>query len=40
MQREWKLAHGRSLTLGNEALIMGVLNVTPDLFPMAAFTIR
>lgn len=32
MQREWKLAHGRSLTLGRQALIMGVLNVTPDSF--------
>ncbi|WP_457300352.1 dihydropteroate synthase [Phyllobacterium sp. P5_D12] len=32
MQREWKLAHGRSLTLGDRALIMGVLNVTPDSF--------
>lgn len=32
MQREWKLAHGRSLSLGPRALIMGVLNVTPDSF--------
>ena len=32
MQREWKLAHGRSLMLGERALIMGVLNVTPDSF--------
>lgn len=32
MQREWQLAHGRSLTLGPSALIMGVLNVTPDSF--------
>jgi dihydropteroate synthase len=32
MQREWQLAHGRSLTLGARALIMGVLNVTPDSF--------
>ena len=28
----WQLAHGRSLELGPEALIMGVLNVTPDSF--------
>ncbi|EJN03841.1 dihydropteroate synthase [Phyllobacterium sp. YR531] len=32
MLREWQLAHGRSLTLGPRALIMGVLNVTPDSF--------
>ena len=32
MQREWKLAHGRSMILGERALIMGVLNVTPDSF--------
>ncbi|MGN8022636.1 dihydropteroate synthase [Phyllobacterium sp. 22229] len=32
MQREWRLAHGRSLILGPEAIIMGVLNVTPDSF--------
>ena len=30
--RTWKLAHGRELTLGEEGLIMGVLNVTPDSF--------
>jgi len=30
--RQWKLAHGRMLELGAEALIMGVLNVTPDSF--------
>ncbi|MCR4268919.1 dihydropteroate synthase [Nitratireductor sp. ZSWI3] len=28
----WTLAHGRSLTLGPRALIMGILNVTPDSF--------
>ncbi|MCQ0986232.1 dihydropteroate synthase [Jiella marina] len=28
----WKLAHGRSLTLGETATIMGVLNATPDSF--------
>ncbi|QND53377.1 dihydropteroate synthase [Phyllobacterium sp. 628] len=32
MQREWRLAHGRSLTLGPASIIMGVLNVTPDSF--------
>lgn len=32
MQREWRLAHGRSLIVGPEAVIMGVLNVTPDSF--------
>lgn len=30
--RRWRLAHGRVLELGAEALIMGVLNVTPDSF--------
>ena len=30
--RTWQLAHGRSLELGPKALIMGVLNVTPDSF--------
>lgn len=30
--RHWQLAHGRRLQLGAEALIMGVLNVTPDSF--------
>ncbi|MBX3529722.1 MAG: dihydropteroate synthase [Rhizobiaceae bacterium] len=28
----WKLAHGRSLALGPQAVLMGVLNVTPDSF--------
>lgn len=28
----WTLAHGRSLELGSRALIMGILNVTPDSF--------
>jgi dihydropteroate synthase len=32
MEREWQLAHGRSLTLGKRALLMGILNVTPDSF--------
>jgi dihydropteroate synthase len=30
--RNWRLAHGKQLELGPEALIMGVLNVTPDSF--------
>jgi dihydropteroate synthase len=30
--KEWRLAHGSRLTLGPQALIMGVLNVTPDSF--------
>jgi len=30
--RQWKLAHGRTLELGEEALIMGILNITPDSF--------
>ena len=30
--KEWRLAHGRPLTLGPKAVIMGVLNVTPDSF--------
>lgn len=29
---EWQLAHGRSLALGPQAVIMGILNVTPDSF--------
>jgi dihydropteroate synthase len=28
----WTLAHGRSLALGPQAVLMGVLNVTPDSF--------
>lgn len=32
MEREWLLAHGRSVTLGPRAVIMGILNVTPDSF--------
>lgn len=28
----WTLAHGRSLDLGPEAVVMGILNVTPDSF--------
>lgn len=30
--RDWHLAHGRSLPLGERAVVMGVLNVTPDSF--------
>ncbi len=30
--RQWRLAHGRTLTVGPRALVMGVLNVTPDSF--------
>jgi dihydropteroate synthase len=30
--RFWRLAHGRSLELGPAAVIMGILNVTPDSF--------
>lgn len=28
----WPLAHGRSLTLGPQAVVMGIVNVTPDSF--------
>src|SRR5690606_33225890 len=30
--KPWLLAHGRSLTLGPRALVMGIVNVTPDSF--------
>jgi dihydropteroate synthase len=30
--RRWQLAHGRHLDLGPKALVMGILNVTPDSF--------
>jgi dihydropteroate synthase len=30
--RRWQLAHGRSLEFGAHALVMGILNVTPDSF--------
>ena len=30
--KTWRFAHGRELTLGPRALIIGVLNVTPDSF--------
>ncbi len=29
---EWKLAHGRTLTLGPVGLLMAIINVTPDSF--------
>jgi dihydropteroate synthase len=32
MNTLWKLAHNRSLRLGPQAVIMGILNVTPDSF--------
>lgn len=31
-ERLWKLANGREIALGRRAVIMGVLNVTPDSF--------
>jgi dihydropteroate synthase len=30
--RRWQLAHGRGLEFGAQALVMGILNVTPDSF--------
>ncbi len=30
--RVWSLAHGRDLALGERAVVMGILNVTPDSF--------
>ena len=32
MTKEWHLAHGRSLQVREKAVIMGILNVTPDSF--------
>lgn len=32
MLKQWQLAHGKSLQLGAKAIIMGILNVTPDSF--------
>jgi dihydropteroate synthase len=32
MTRRWQLAHGRHLDIGDKALVMGILNVTPDSF--------
>ncbi|WP_296743779.1 dihydropteroate synthase [Mesorhizobium sp.] len=32
MTRRWQLAHGRHLDLGPKAVVMGILNVTPDSF--------
>jgi dihydropteroate synthase len=31
-ERTWRLAHGRSIDLGRRAVLMGILNVTPDSF--------
>ena len=31
-ERTWRLAHGRTLDLGPRAVVMGILNVTPDSF--------
>src|ERR1700750_490752 len=28
--RRWQLAHGRHLDLGGKAVVVGILNVTPD----------
>ncbi|MER9401130.1 dihydropteroate synthase [Mesorhizobium sp. M0615] len=30
--RRWQLAHGRHLDLGEQAIVVGILNVTPDSF--------
>ena len=30
--RQWQLAHGRHLDLGGKAVVVGILNVTPDSF--------
>ncbi|MDP3897036.1 MAG: dihydropteroate synthase [Mesorhizobium sp.] len=32
MNTAWQLAHGRQLELGGRAIVMGILNVTPDSF--------
>ena len=32
MTRQWRLAHGRFLDIGSKALVMGILNITPDSF--------
>ena len=32
MTREWHIAGGRTLPIGERTLVMGVLNVTPDSF--------
>ena len=32
MTKRWHLAHGRHLDLGGKAVVMGILNVTPDSF--------
>lgn len=32
LERTWRLARGRTLELGRDAVLMGILNVTPDSF--------
>ena len=32
VERRWRLAHGRDLSLGARGVLMGILNVTPDSF--------
>ncbi len=32
MTRRWQLAHGRHLDLGGKAVVVGIVNVTPDSF--------
>lgn len=32
MKRIWQLAHGRTIELSQKAILMGILNVTPDSF--------
>lgn len=36
--RIWSLAHGRTIELGAQAVVMGILNVTPDSFSDAGAT--
>jgi len=31
-EKSWKLAHGREIELGPKAIVIGILNVTPDSF--------
>lgn len=37
--RIWSLAHGRTIELGVQAVVMGILNVTPDSFSDAGATL-
>lgn len=39
-KRKYVFRDGKELELGKRTLVMGVLNVTPDSFPMAANGIR